>query len=95
MHYAAARDADVRRLLRRSLDHNIAGLAQAFAAGQAAAALEPGLDPQLLANAVMVFIMGQMHLETLAPQLIGDPAWQSFVSGRVAALVGLRDEGAP
>jgi AcrR family transcriptional regulator len=93
MHYAAARDADVRRLLRRSLDHNISALAQAFAAAQADAALEPGLDPQLLANAVMVFIMGQMHMETLAPQLIGDPAWQSFVSTRVAALLGLRGEG--
>ena len=94
IHYAAARDADVRRLLRRSLDQNIAGLAQAFAAGQAAGALEPDLDPQLLANAVMVFIMGQMHLETLAPQLVGDPDWQSFVAGRVAALLGLRDKGA-
>ncbi|MBV8682885.1 MAG: TetR/AcrR family transcriptional regulator [Caulobacteraceae bacterium] len=88
-HYAAARDADVRRFLRRSLDHDIAGLAQGFAAAQAAGEAQPGLDPKLLANAVMVFIMGQMHLETLAPQLVGDPAWQKFVSGRVAALLGL------
>jgi AcrR family transcriptional regulator len=93
MHYAADSDAAVRRLLRRSLDRDTAALAQGFAGAQAAGALAPGLDPQLLANAVMVFIMGQMHLDMLAPQLVGDPAWQSFVSGQMAALLGLPNDG--
>jgi AcrR family transcriptional regulator len=93
MHHAAATHAPVRDLLRRSLDRDIGAMAEGLAAAQAAGQAEPGLDPQLLATAAMVFIMGQMHLETLAPHLVGDPAWQAFVQSRVAALLGLRDGG--
>jgi AcrR family transcriptional regulator len=90
VHYAAAKDPAVRTLLRRSLDGNLAAMAEAIAAAQEAGEIAPGLDPRLLANAVMVFVLGQMHLETLAPQLVGDPAWRAFVEGRVAALLGMR-----
>jgi hypothetical protein len=34
--------------------------------------------------------MGLMHLETLSPQLIGDPRWKTFIESRTAALLGAR-----
>jgi AcrR family transcriptional regulator len=89
VHYAAGKDADVRRLLRRSLDRQIGEIRDGFAAAQRAGDL-PAADPQLLATAVMAFIMGLMHMETLSPQLIGDPRWQAFVADRTAALLGVR-----
>jgi len=89
VHYAAAKDPQVRRLLRRSLDANIAAMADGLAGARAVGALDTDADPRLLATAVMVFIMGQMHLETLAPQLVGDPAWRALVEDRIAAMVGL------
>jgi hypothetical protein len=70
--------------------HDASALAAGFAAAQAAGEMASGPDPALLAVAVMVFIMGQMHLSTLAPQLVGDAAWRAFVEERVAALLGLR-----
>ncbi len=89
VHYAAGKDADVRRLLRRSLDRQIGEIRDGFAAAQRAGDL-PAADPQLLATAVMAFIMGLMHMETLSPHLIGDPRWQAFVADRTAALLGVR-----
>jgi hypothetical protein len=44
----------------------------------------------LLASAVMTFIMGLMHMESLLPHLVGDPKWHEFVQNRVTTLIGLR-----
>jgi AcrR family transcriptional regulator len=90
VHYAAAKDPQARDLLRRSVDRDTGAMATGFAAAQAAGKMAPGPDPELLAVAVMVFIMGQMHLGTLAPHLVGDAAWRAFVEERVAVLLGLR-----
>jgi AcrR family transcriptional regulator len=90
VHYAAGKDPDVRRLLRRSLDSQIGGISEGFAAAQSAGELPAGPDPELLATAVMAFILGLMHMETLSPHLIGDPRWQAFVADRTLALLGLR-----
>ncbi|HEY1707320.1 MAG TPA: helix-turn-helix domain-containing protein [Rhizomicrobium sp.] len=89
MHYAARRDAKVRRLLRRSLDMQIDGIAADIAAAQKTGELDHTLDPRLLASSVMVFIVGLMDQEVVVPSLIGDAAWHDFVEGRVAALLGL------
>jgi len=89
VHYAAAKNPQVRSLLRRYVDRDLGAMAAGFAAAQSAGEIAPGPDPALLAVAVMVFIMGQMHLGTLAPQLIGDAAWRAFVEELVAALLGL------
>jgi hypothetical protein len=35
----------------------------------------------------MVFIMGLMHMETLAPQLIGNEEWADVVAGCIALLL--------
>jgi AcrR family transcriptional regulator len=91
MHAASASDAQIRRLLRRSLDAQIGEIRDGLAAAQAAGAIEPGLEPEALAHAVFVMIMGLLHLETLAPQLVGDAAWRDFIRGRAATLIGLRE----
>jgi AcrR family transcriptional regulator len=90
VHYAAAKDADVRRLLRHALDRQIGEIRDGVAAAQAGGDLPDGADPALTAAAVMVFIMGLMHLETLCPQLIGDPRWKAFVEARTAVLLSAR-----
>ncbi|MFI4935188.1 MAG: TetR/AcrR family transcriptional regulator [Caulobacterales bacterium] len=89
VHYAAAKDPKVRRLLRQSLDLRVQDLERGFEAAQGAGGLDPALDAELLAWSVMVFILGLMHMETLAPQLVGDERWHDFVGGRVLALLGL------
>lgn len=90
MHHASARHPKVRKLLRQSLDFRIAQIQGGIADAQARGQLEPGADPAFLSSSVMVFILGLMHMETLAPQLVGDAKWQDFVRERVAVLVGMR-----
>jgi hypothetical protein len=34
--------------------------------------------------------MGLAHIETIAPQLVGDMRWSKFIEERVAALIGVR-----
>ena len=88
VHYASARDAKVRRLLRNAVDREITEIGASLAAAQAAGELPvTGVDPHLLASAIMTFIMGLMHMETLTPQLVGDAGWRDFVQARVAAMV--------
>jgi AcrR family transcriptional regulator len=88
VHYAAARDPAVRRLLRRSVDLQIAAIGENVAAAQRSGALGANADTGFVASAVMVFIMGLMHLETLDPKLVGDRRWEAFVRDHVAALIG-------
>jgi len=89
MHYASARDPNVRRFLRRSLETQIGGLADALAPrdGRRRAQARAAGDPELMAPMIFVVIMGLMHMETLLPQLVDDEAWRRFVESRVAALL--------
>ena len=87
VHYASVKHPEVRRLLRRSLDLQIQQIGDYLAAGQQAGKLDPAVDAELLASAVLVFIMGLMHMETLVPQLVGDTRWRDFVRNRVATLL--------
>jgi AcrR family transcriptional regulator len=91
MHDASTRDPQIRHLLRSTLETQIGQMRDGLAAAQAAGALDPALDPDALAHAVFVMIMGLLHMETLAPQLVADASWKDFVRGRVAALIGLRE----
>lgn len=93
MHAASTKDAQIRRLLRSTLEAQIGQMRDGLAAAQTAGALDPELDPGALAHALFVMIMGLLHMETLAPQLVGDAAWRDFIRGRVAALIGLREAG--
>jgi TetR/AcrR family acrAB operon transcriptional repressor len=88
VHYAAARNPEVRRMLRGALDRQIGEIGEAVAAAQRSGALSADADPELAATAVMAFIMGLMHMETLAPKLVGDARWRDFVRDRAAALLG-------
>jgi|HubBroStandDraft_1064217.scaffolds.fasta_scaffold521744_1 AcrR family transcriptional regulator len=90
MHAVSTKDAQIRRILKRSLEAQIGEIRDGLAAAQAAGAIEPGLDPEALAHAVFVMIMGLLHLETFAPQLVGDAKWRDFIRDRAATLIGLR-----
>ncbi len=90
MHYAAANDREVRRLLRRTLDRQIGEIRDSVVAARRAGALPDGANAEYVAAGVLVLIMGLMHLETLSPHLIGDPGWEAFVKEHAAALLGSR-----
>jgi AcrR family transcriptional regulator len=90
IHSASAKHPKVRRLLRQSIESAIAQIGNDIAAAQQLGEIDPTLDPTLLASAVMVFIMGLMHMETLVPHLVGDSAWHDFVWDRAGTLIGLR-----
>jgi AcrR family transcriptional regulator len=89
IHSASVEHPRVRRLLRRSLDVTILQIGAEIASAQQAGKLDPTVDSELLASAVMVFIMGLMHMETLLPNLVGDSKWRGFVQTRVGTLMGL------
>ena len=88
IHYASAKHPRVGQLLQQSLDRTIAEISNGVAGAQRAGELDPALDPELAASAVMAFTMELMHMETLLPKLVGDSKWHDFVEGRVAALIG-------
>ena len=92
MHSASLKHPQLRRLLRRSVDRQIADISSEIIAGQRTGTLEPADRPELLASAVMVFIMGLMHMETLVPQLVGNEEWTDVVASRIALLLGTRSQ---
>ncbi len=88
VHYAAAKDPSVARLLRSSVDRQIGQIRDNVSAAQRSGLLAANADAEFVASAVLVFILGLMHLETLNAKLIGDPRWEAFVTDRAAALIG-------
>jgi hypothetical protein len=92
MHSASLKHPQVRHLLKRSVDRQIADISSEIIAGQRAGTLDPADSPELLASAVMVFIMGLMHMETLVPQLVGNEEWTDVVASRIALLLGARSQ---
>jgi AcrR family transcriptional regulator len=88
IHSASARHPRVRRLLRRSLDVTIRQIREGIETSQKTGKLDAA-DPELLASAIMVFIMGLMHMETLLPNLVGNAKWHDFVRERAANLLGI------
>jgi AcrR family transcriptional regulator len=97
VHAAAARDAKVRQVLLQSNRHVMDHMAIGIAAAQKAGKLDPSLNPDFVSRAFSIFIMGLVHMDTLLPELVGDPAWREFIRERVANLLGGRrakqDEG--
>lgn len=90
IHYASGKHPKVRRMLKRGLEARIAELTGAVAEAQRAGRLDPANDAGMLTLSVFVFILGMVQMESLAPERIGDPVWERFVEGRVAALLGVR-----
>jgi len=91
IHAASTRHAKVRRLLRRSIEGNIAEMKGMIEGAQRAGRIDPTLDAEKLASTVLVFVMGLTHMETLLPQFIDDAAWHAFVEARIAAMLGTRE----
>jgi AcrR family transcriptional regulator len=92
IHSASLKHPEVRHLLRRSIDGQIVDISNEIAAGQRAGTIEPADNPELAASAVMVFIMGLMHMETLVPHLVGKADWADLVASRIALLLGARSQ---
>jgi AcrR family transcriptional regulator len=90
IHSASRKHPKVRSILRRALEMNIQQLRRTIEPAQRAGKIDPVVDADLSANAVIVFMMGLAHLETIAPHLVGDLRWRRFVEDRVAALLGIR-----
>jgi AcrR family transcriptional regulator len=91
IHSASRKHPRVRSVLRRALETNIQQLRRTIEPAQRADKIDPALDAELLANAVIVIMMGLAHIETIAPHLVGNPGWHRFVENRIAALLGIRD----
>jgi AcrR family transcriptional regulator len=91
IHSASRKHPRVRSVLRRALETNIQQLRRTIEPAQRADKIDPALDAELLANAVIVIMMGLAHMETIAPHLIGNAGWHRFVENRIAALLGIRD----
>ena len=79
IHSASSKHPRVRRVLRRALEMNIQYLRHMIEPAQRAAKIDTALDAELLANIVIVFMMGLAHMETIAPHLVGNASWRRFV----------------
>ena len=93
VHAASVKHPKVRRLLRRAVDQRIQQIGASISAAQRAGTADRTVDAELLAAVLMVFTMGLMHMETIAPRLVGDAGWQIFVRDRIAAMLGVSDPG--
>jgi len=90
VHAAARRDPEVRALLSaydETVMRRIYALLEPVPQTKARDATR---DREFTARAVMVFLMGLHHMDTLHPQLVGDQAWREFVASHVATLLGLK-----
>jgi AcrR family transcriptional regulator len=89
VHAAARHDPEVNKLLSAYNEmamRRIRGLIESM---PGASTRDATPDPELTARALMVFLMGLNHMDTLHPQLVGDRVWREFVAAHVATLLGM------
>lgn len=91
VHSAAARDKDVKALLLDYDEMVMAKLRKIIERGHRNGKIDRARQPEFTVRAVAVFIMGLNHLDTLSPQLLGDPSWRRFVAATVTNLLGLKN----
>ena len=89
VHMASTVDGKVNRVLSRSDELAMRRISEDVACAQRAGTLDPKLDPDFVARAFSVFIMGLTHMDTLLPRQVGDSSWREFVRDRVAKLIGV------
>ncbi|MBV8136835.1 MAG: TetR/AcrR family transcriptional regulator [Deltaproteobacteria bacterium] len=89
VHSGAARDAKVRHVLSKFNRLAVAHYSASVATAQQAGKLDPHLDPDHVARAFCILIMGLIHMDTLLPDLVGDGSWREFIRERAAALIGV------
>lgn len=90
VHAAARRDPEVRALLSAYNETVMRRIYALLEPAPQTKARDATRNSEFTARAVMVFLMGLHHMDTLHPQLVGDPAWREFVAAHVAALLGLK-----
>jgi AcrR family transcriptional regulator len=89
VHAAARRDPEVRKLLTAYNETAMRKIRALLEGEQQARPRDVTQAPEFTARALTVFLMGLNHIDTLHPQLVGDPAWRAFVAAHVAMLLGL------
>jgi AcrR family transcriptional regulator len=90
VHAAARRDPEVHKLLAAYNETVLRKIRALLEIEQQASPRDALWAPEFTARALMVFLMGLNHMDTLNPQLVGDPAWREFVASHVAILLGLK-----
>jgi AcrR family transcriptional regulator len=89
VHAAARRDPEVQRLLSVYNETAMQSIRALIEPAVQAGVQDEARDSEFTARAVMVFLMGLHHMDTLHPQLVGDRTWREFVSAHVARLLDL------
>ena len=89
VHVAASRDKDVEALLFDYDEKIMMMLQKIIERGQKDGKIDKARDPAHTVRALVVFIMGLNHLDTLFPKVIGDRPWRNFVTATVSNLLGL------
>jgi AcrR family transcriptional regulator len=91
-HAAASRDPEVNKLL-SAYTETVLRRIRALLEPPSQARLRDAIrTAEFTARALMVFLTGLSHMDTLHPQLVGDQAWREFVASHVAVLLGLRTQ---
>lgn len=85
---AASRDETAATLLRQLTRRVVDGLTDHLAACQQQGLTSRKQDPRLTASLINLLVMGLAHSETLAPELIGDPAWLEHLDASTDRLIG-------
>lgn len=88
IHAAASRDERAAELLAAFNERTRAALRERLDQCVELGLLPPRLDTQRSASLLLVLVMGLAHLDTLDPELLGDPAWASFLERSVDRLLG-------
>ena len=94
VHAAARRDPEVRQLLATYNETALRKIRALLEVERQASPRAAQWAPEFTARALMVFLMGLNHLDTLHPQLVGDRAWREFVAAHVATLLSLHTPAA-
>jgi AcrR family transcriptional regulator len=87
---AASREENANKLLSKVNEQATQAISESIAEAQRSGALKASLKPDFTARFLLVTIMGLIHMDTLEPHLIGDPAWHDFVLERVSDMLGFR-----
>ena len=89
VHAAARRDPEVRKLLAAYNEMALRKIRALLEVEKQARPRDALWAPEYTARALIVFLMGLNHMDTLHPQLVDDQAWREFVAAHVGALLSL------
>src|SRR5262245_56824312 len=91
-HAAASRDPEVNKLLSTYTETVLQRIRALLEPPSQARLRDATRTAEFTARALIVFLAGLSHMDTLHPQLVGDQAWREFVASHVAVLLGLRTQ---